>query len=102
MTAPDFSDVTGEETDNKSSSPVMGDWNHKQVHIKGRWGTTTYTNEDPCYVCDREPDAVMLIGVKPNGKPETPDRTVNVCEAHIGDILGDLEYPREEVEIHEF
>lgn len=103
MTEFDFSEITGEEQDDSNKNErKQSNRGHHQVHIKGRWGTTTYTDEEPCCLCGRKPDAVLLIGVKPSGKPETPDDVKHVCDDHEGDIRGDLEYPPELVERHEF
>lgn len=94
----DFSEIAGEEqSDEDNTERKQSNRGHHQIHIKGRWGTTTYTDDKPCKVCGRKPDAILLVGVKPSGKPETPDDVVHVCDDHEGDIRGDLEYHPDEV-----
>lgn len=69
----------------------------KQLHVKGRYGTKTYTNDEGCYVCGRNADALLLVGVASENPERIPKRVIQICDNHEGDVMGDLKYPPEVV-----
>lgn len=103
MTGPDFSELGGEETNSSSSnSGSSSRTSFKQIHVQGRYGTTTIKNTEGCQVCGRNSEKLLLVGYSKMLNKGTWDREIQTCESHVGDVLGDLEVPREEIEIKEF
>lgn len=103
MTEPDFSDITGGEApESKSTDRKQSNRGHHQVHIKGRWGTSTYDDTEDCVVCGRKPDAILLVGVDPAADHDNHDSVRHVCDHHEGDVRGDLEYHHEQVKRVDF
>lgn len=103
MTAPDFSEITGGEVESGSSdSDSRSRTEQKQIHIKGRYGTTTLRNDEGCHVCMKNSDKVILVGYVETGYGAEWDEEIQVCEHHVGDVLGDLEVDSDKIEIKEF
>jgi len=95
---PDFSELGGEETQSSSSSSSSSSRTQfKQVHISGRYGTKTIKNTEGCHVCGRKSEVVLLLGFSKMLQSQAWDRGVQVCENHVGDVRGDVEYQRDEI-----
>lgn len=86
-------------TTSKESSSNRG---FHQVHIKGRWGTTTYTDETPCFVCGCKPDAILLAGVSPSADHDSHGEVRHICDSHEEDVRENLEYQGEQIKRVDF
>jgi len=103
MTGPDFSELGGGESEsNSSSSSSSSRTQFKQIHVSGRYGTKTIKNTEGCHVCGRNSEMLMLVGFNKMLQSQAWDREIQVCDNHVGDVMGDLEYDRDEVEVKEF
>jgi len=100
---PDFSDITEEHGGGSSSgSSSSNRTEFKQMHVKGRYGTTTFRNDDGCQVCGKNSDILLLTNYIEGEGGDQWTREIQVCEAHEGDVLGDLHPDTEPVERREF
>ena len=98
MTELDFSDITGGESSGSSSGGSSSNRTQaEQLHVKGRYGTTTFHNTDGCIVCGKNADAVLLIGVSADGDKGMRDGERLICDEHEGDVRGDLEYDQDRI-----
>lgn len=103
MTEPDFSEITGDADNEQGSSTTSSKrTSAKTTYVKGQYGTTQFDNTDGCRVCDRNADAVLLVGVGEDGDKGMRDGDVLVCDSHEGDVRGDLEYDHTRVQRVDF
>lgn len=104
--APDFDDIVGEETESYSRDDDDEESEDKdrddQMFIKGQWGTKVVRRDDYCYICNRLADLVLIVGAVPDADKPEYDRLILTCEAHEGDIRGDLKYGPNLVQRREF
>lgn len=100
---PDFSDMTGEESSTSDSdSGSQSRTEFKQLHIEGLYGTKTIKNTDGCRVCGRNSNVLLLTNYIGDAADAQWTREIQVCEAHEGDVRGDLDEDQFPVERREF